>query len=71
MKTLLEKLTPSNLAILNEANTKYPASVSSLIKKLGNNYSWLELTYNDVVMLLCYLGKAEYDPMTVKSVFED
>ena len=71
MKTLLEKLTPSNMTILNEANAKYPASVSSLIKKLGNNYSWLELSYNDVVMLLCYLGKSEYDPMTVKSVFED
>jgi hypothetical protein len=71
MKTLLEKLTPSNLAILNEANTKYPASVSSLIKKLGSNYSWLELSYNDVIMLLCYLGVTDYGPNGVKSVFED
>jgi hypothetical protein len=71
MKTLLEKLTPSNIALLNEANAKYPASVSSLIKTLENNYSWLELKYNDVIMLLCYLNVHDFGPNGVKSVFED
>ena len=71
MKTLLERINPSNMAILNEAGIKYPSSVSSLIKKLGNNYSWLELTYNDVVMLLCYLNVHDFGPNGVKSVFED
>jgi hypothetical protein len=69
MKNLLEKLSPENLAILTEARTKYPSSVSALLKSLESNQLWIYLTYNDVIMLASYLGLSSYDPTAISGIF--
>jgi hypothetical protein len=71
MKTLLEQLSSEKLAILTEAQSKYPSSVSSIIKQLETNYCWIYLTYNDVIMLASHLGLHSYDPATISSIFEN
>jgi hypothetical protein len=71
MKNLLEQLSAENLAILTEARTKYPSSVSALLKSLESNQSWIYLTYNDVIMLASYLGLHSYDPSTIGNIFKN
>ena len=71
MKTLLEQLPSEKLAILTEAQSKYPSSVSALLKSLESNQLWIYLTYNDVIMLASYLGMHSYDPATISSIFEN
>jgi hypothetical protein len=70
MKNLLEQMKSDKLAILKEAQSMYPHSVSSIIKELEANYFWTYLTYNNVVMLSSHLGLHSYDPLTISSIFE-
>lgn len=71
MKNLLEQMTSENLAVLNEAHTKYPSSISALIKQLESNYYWIYLTYNDVMTLTSHLGVYSYDPIAISSIFKN
>lgn len=71
MKNLLEQLSSEKLAILTEAGTKYPSSVSSLLKALESNQYWIYLTYNHVIMLTSYLGVNSYDPLAISNIFEN
>jgi hypothetical protein len=70
MKNLLEQMSSEKLAILKEAQSTYPHSVSSILKELEANQYWIHLTYNNVIMLAGYLGLYSYDPITISSIFE-
>lgn len=71
MKNLLEQLSSEHMAILLEARTKYPSSISALMKELENNYYWIYLTYNDVITLTSHLGVNSYDPTSISNIFEN
>ena len=71
MRNLLEQMTSEHLSILNEARTKYPSSVSALLKELENNYFWIYLTYNDVITLTSHLGVNSYDPTAISNIFKN
>lgn len=71
MKNLLEQLSSEHLAILTEAGTKYPSSISALLKSLESNQCWIYLSYNDVIMLASYLGISSYDPSTIGNIFKN
>ena len=71
MKNLLEQLSSEHLATLTEARTKYPSSISALMKELENNYFWIYLTYNDVITLTSHLNVNSYDPTAISNIFKN
>ena len=61
MKTLLERLKPEYVKILNEAKTQYPSIHHSIVKDLTNNSYYEDLTVYAALHLRDFLTEGSID----------
>jgi hypothetical protein len=70
MKNLLERLTPENLAKLQDQDKEYPHAIKALIEELQNSTSVLDLTYGSAVAMSNFLGLPNYTITELLNLFE-
>lgn len=69
MKSLLNQMSSESVALLIEEQLKYPATISNLMNVLETKYFWSELSYMELIPLTSALGKYDYSPLAISSLF--
>lgn len=70
MKNLLEKLKPEYLELLDEESKRYPKTVFLLREYLSSYYSWLELTF-DNLLTIQRIFKVEINITNIDNLFDE
>lgn len=68
MKTLLERLKPEYLEMLENEKKQYPVTVEVFKEKLNNIHSWLQITYENLIYINNTF-KVEIDVTKISNLF--
>lgn len=71
MTKLINRMKPSYLAELKDAQALYPNSLSSCFEELNEKYFWTDLSYAAIGVLVNNLGINDYNPSAVATIFEN
>ena len=71
MRTLLEKLKPEVLVLLEKEALEYPATMEVLKETLGKLHFWVELKVSDASRLVALKPRSSFNIETLSNLFEE